>query len=198
MKNNRAIPNNCKYELFNRLPYDTCASEQSQRVSEGAGKYQLERLGRLYCKPQLQIEIDSELKLITTPATNCNHNSSAKYDASSFPICQSIPVENTRLINPPSTMRCQGVNRFETLFHNPQLNSFVTRDYLTYNVPSRIVVKDNFKPFLEVPSNQAKFLPILNSSDVTFNGIAGIQSMCASNVKLIEMPSVTWKTFERQ
>lgn len=201
---------------FNRLPYDTCAKTQSERVPEGAGKYQLEqpincegcfpmdawrlqRLGGMSCKNHLQIDIDSELKNITNPATYCNHNSSITCDTLNFPVCTSIPVENTRLTNPPSTLRCQGVNRFDTLFHDPQNNSFVTWDYVTYNVPSRIVVKDNFKPILDVPLNQAKFLPALNASDVTFDGIKGISSKCSKNIQIDQrIPSVTWKTFERQ
>lgn len=205
-----------KLQQFNRLPYDSCAVAQSQHVSEGAGKYQLEkpvtcdacfpmdarriqRLGGMSCDNHLQIEIDSELKLINTPASYCNHNSAITCDPSNFPVCTSLEVENTRLTNPPSTLRCQGINRFDTLFHDPQNNSFGTWDYVTYNVPTRMIVKDTFRPTLDIPANQAKFLPDLNASDATFSGIS---TKCSHQKDIYErdthIPSVTWKTFEKK
>lgn len=199
----------------NRLPYDACALAQSQFISAGAGKYQLEtpsscdgcfpmdalrvqRLGGASCLNHSLIEIDSELKLINERATKCNHVSSVTCDTKLLGSCEFPPVENTRLNNPPSTMRCQGINRFDTLLHNPQHNSFRTLDYVTYNVPSRIVMKDNYRPICETPLNQFQILPHLNASDETFDGIksSGVSTRCCQqNSGVNTNPSITWNKF---
>ena len=53
-----------------------------------------------------------------------------------------FPVENTRLTNPPCTLRGTGINRFNPLCLDPQKNIFFPG---SYQVPTRIVVKDNHK-----------------------------------------------------
>ena len=63
-------------------------------------------------------------------------------DLINFPDCN-FPVENTRLCNPPSTLRGTGWNRFETLCLNPQAQLFFPGAYL---IPTRTVFRDNHRP----------------------------------------------------
>lgn len=180
-----------------RLQYDVCAYKQKQNVSAGIGKYQMEgprpycngctptdsvrvtRLGGSSCINISQIEIDSELRLIQKPASKCTSDAMlAKCDSYVFTDCQTLPTENTRLQNPPSTLRCNGINRFEHLCQDPQKVKFITRDLNTYNVSSRIIVKDNHRPLSVTLMNQSPILPPQNADDSMYNGIAACVMHC--------------------
>jgi len=59
-----------------------------------------------------------------------------------FPSC-GFNTEETRLSNPPSTLRGTGVNRFQPLCFNPQEKIFFPGDY---HISSRLVFRDNHRP----------------------------------------------------
>lgn len=59
-----------------------------------------------------------------------------------FPDCH-FPIENTRLSNPPSTLRGTGWNRFEDLCLDPQDQIIFPGEY---HIPTRLVFRDNFRP----------------------------------------------------
>jgi hypothetical protein len=59
-----------------------------------------------------------------------------------FPVCR-FGIEDTRLSNPPSTLRGTGVNRFNPLCFNPQEKIFFPGEL---HIPSRIIMKDNHRP----------------------------------------------------
>ena len=61
-----------------------------------------------------------------------------------FPGCN-FNIEDTRLSNPPSTLRGTGVNRFTPLLMNPQENIFFPGEY---HIPSRTDFRDNHRPCL--------------------------------------------------
>ena len=65
-----------------------------------------------------------------------------------FPECD-FPVENTRLSNPPSTLRGTGWNRFEELCLDPQAKLFLPQGIL--DGMTRMAAKDNFKPCYRTP-----------------------------------------------
>ena len=60
-----------------------------------------------------------------------------------------LPTEDTRLSNPPATLRGTGINRFNPLCMNPQNNVIFQGEY---DVSSRLLAKDNFKPCVPTPS----------------------------------------------
>lgn len=60
-----------------------------------------------------------------------------------------FPVENTRLSNPPCTLRATGINRFNPLCLDPQDQIFYPGEY---QVPTRLVVKDNHRPCVPTPA----------------------------------------------
>jgi hypothetical protein len=79
-----------------------------------------------------------------------------------FPSC-SFNTEDTRLSNPPGTLRGTGINRFEPMGLNPQAKLFFPGEYHT---STRLVFRDNHRPCIpslkvisEPPLPPAKPLP---------------------------------------
>lgn len=171
---------------FNRLNYDQCTYKHNLRQSVGTGDYILntpkidclgcfpkdpklpvDKYGASLCGDKPLVDVDSELKILTRKASNCP---TQKYLPQAKPFCQtvnladcrSVPQEDTRLSNPPCTMRCSGWNRWEWLCQNPQDKAFVPFDF---NVSNRLIVKDNHRPCIPKPVDQSMVLPPLNQSD---------------------------------
>jgi len=63
-------------------------------------------------------------------------------DLVNLPDCH-FPIENTRLSNPPCTLRGTGWNRFDPLCMDPQDQIFFPGEY---QIPTRTVFRDNFRP----------------------------------------------------
>ena len=72
-----------------------------------------------------------------------------------FQDCE-IKTEDTRLNNPPGTLRSSGLNRWEWLCHNPQEQIELPFEH---NVNYRMIVKDNHRPIIPTPINQENALP---------------------------------------
>ena len=170
---------------FTRLNYDTCTYQHNLRQSVGMADYQLSTpsqqctncfstdniLGKYsgdsLCQDKPQVDVESELWLISRQATNCP---TGKYLPSQQPFCkttsikdcQGIRNEATRISNPPCTLRSTGWNRFEWLCMQPQDKALIPFDF---NINSTLIVKDNFRPCLPNPIDFSKSLPPLNNSD---------------------------------
>ena len=115
------------------------------------------------------IDVDSELMNITRAATNCP---SRKYIPDGTQCGMVDPrdeeknkvhgkecffsVEDTRLSNPPCTLRGTGWNRWEWLCLNPQERVLIPFDY---NINNRLVVKDNHRPCIPRPIDVNLSLP---------------------------------------
>lgn len=120
------------------------------------------------CDAAQTVDVGSDLEGITRRATKCpaeqylpgrgpsaptcglggglgHHGFAAKGGA---PLGRCMPTEeDTRLSNPPCTLRGTGINRFDPLCWNPQdraLEPWRYRDGTAY----RVVVKDNHRPCL--------------------------------------------------
>ena len=72
-----------------------------------------------------------------------------------FPDCFT-PAEDTRLSNPPCTLRGTGWNRWESLCLNPQERIEMPFDC---NIQNRIIVKDNHRPIVPHPISPEPVLP---------------------------------------
>ena len=178
---------------FNKLNYDTCSYKQALSESVGPCEYQLgmpfiscedcfsndpqlilQRMGASVAKNMPMIDVDSELMNINRKLSNCSSNEFIpKFDKNGeidntiesvhFKDC-SIPTrENTRLSNPPATLRGTGWNRWEWLCENPQKRSLVPFDY---NINNRLVTKDNHRPIVPKPIDQSVFLPTQNNEPI--------------------------------
>lgn len=93
------------------------------------------------------------------------------------------PVEDTRLSNPPATLRETGWNRWEWLPNNPQEKILVPFDY---QVNTKIVAKDNHRPCIPRPLDQYSVYPEKNDIPIKHT----IVKTCAVP---IDPPSVQWK-----
>ncbi|KAG2424909.1 hypothetical protein HXX76_014067 [Chlamydomonas incerta] len=64
-----------------------------------------------------------------------------------------VTSEDTRMSNPPCTLRGQGVNRWEWLPRDPQATALLP---FSTNVSNRLLAKDNHRPCLAEPIDQEK------------------------------------------
>ena len=64
-----------------------------------------------------------------------------------------METENTRLSNPPCTLRGTGYDRWDWLCLNPQENCIIPFEH---NISNRLAVKDNFKPCYTDPDRYTK------------------------------------------
>lgn len=193
---------------FNRLNYDSCTYAHNLRQSVGAGDYMvntprvecfscfpidtsvnLGKYGAALCSDKPLIDVDSELRILTRKASNCptdQYLPKGEFcNLKPLPDCRSaISREDTRLSNPPCTLRSTGWNRWEWLCIDPQSKVFAPFDY---NINNRLIVKDNHRPCIPQPINQSPALPPMNASDdmVVYN-----DAMC--RIPNEDIPSITW------
>jgi hypothetical protein len=178
---------------YSRLPYDTCAYKHRLTESIGPGEYMLDRnnfcepcfvpdpsinvqrYGASLCGKEL-IDVDSELLGLNYKASKCPEKAYLPSDKRfcnevKLRECNDLRAENTRLSNPPCTLRCTGVNRFEFPCQDPQAN--VDRLF-EWNINNRLVVKDNHRPCIPKPISQTMALPShADQEPPKFCGLAG-------------------------
>lgn len=176
---------------FSRTTYDKCAYEQNLSSSEGPGMYMLNSpidvpclvyepeagsasfAGGSHAAYSKLVDVDSELMGLTKPYSKCKKpydcslaaDQSVKYQRCRIP----LQSESTRLSNPPCTLRCNGVNRWETLCKDPQETALLP---FATQVNNRLIVKDNHKPCLEFPQDQTQSMP-KNVDSAALNIMAG-------------------------
>lgn len=202
------------YSALSSLNYDNCTYKHNLKQSVSVGDYKINQPrvecvscfepspsvilngnGVDVCSDKPLIDVDSELKLINRHATNCPAQkylpSSKSYCAkATVPDCRGLTNEDTRLSNPPCTLRASGWNRWEWLCQNPQDKALVPFDFMISN---RIVVKDNHRPCIPQPIDQSHSLPALNNDDSVYVP----KTNCSEMVS--DLPSKVWrKTGEYQ
>lgn len=192
---------------FTRLNYDPCTYKHTIRQSLGTGDYMLNtpsieckacfavdptvrqtHFASAACKDKLLIDVDSELKSITRRDSRCptekylpQPDSSCSLQAVSD--CRSISTEDTRISNPPCTLRGTGWNRWEWLCQDPQDKALIPFDY---QISNRIVVKDNHRPCIPTPLSEASLLPPAHFSDDVHVG-----QVCGTTAG--DIPSTHWR-----
>lgn len=197
---------------FNRLSYDTCTYKTNLRQSVGVGDHlinmpkqdcvgcfssdpnlRLAHFGGATCQNKPLVDVDSELIGLTRKASACpleHYRPSAEPFCNMTPLqdCRAIPREDTRMSNPPCTLRGTGINRWEWLCHDPQTKAVMPFERLINN---RIVVKDNHRPCIPNPINQAPILPPNNASQE----VVGMAPMCSQGALAPNqhIPSTHWK-----
>lgn len=128
-----------------------------------------QRAGDSICQSQSIVDTESDLKNLSRRATRAP-GGLYRGDGSdpivcgkggggatlSFPICDGIPTVDTRLVNPPCTLRGTGINRFEWLCRDPQERALMPFDAY---IDTSIVTKDNHKPFIARPVDPTLALP---------------------------------------
>ena len=178
---------------FNRLSYDTCTYSHNLKQSIGVGEYMLgvpkSHCGDcFYADPKVRagmgsavakcadrplVDVDSEMLGLTRRASDCPADQyipgTGGYDCKlgALKECADgspIHSEDTRISNPPCTLRGTGWNRWEWLpgCKNPQDDALARFDF---NIQNRIVVKDNHRPCLPKPIDQTLALPPFCAND---------------------------------
>ena len=156
---------------FTRSPYDTNSYKVALQQSVGPINYVMgEPL--VSCEPCLpkrgtvshnrvpeNTNNESELlglsrKLSNDPSRQYQPSNSVE-GFTNYPDC-AFSSEDTRLSNPSCTLRGTGWNRWQWLHSNPQDKTEIP---FTVNTCNRIVVKDNHRPCIPVPIDQAPALP---------------------------------------
>ena len=174
---------------FSRLDYDDDTYTHVLRESIGPGDYllntprvdcegcffpapdiRLDGYGGGVCEKEI-IDVDSELMGITRKATNCP---AGKFIPGQQHVCEmkmprdchGLTREDTKLSNPPCTLRGTGWNRWEWLCRNPQDKALMPFDW---NINNRLVVKDNHRPCVPQPVDQNTSLPPAENNRIVYD-----------------------------
>jgi len=195
-----------EYQLAKPYPCNPCFSKDP--------RIRMQRFGASVSKSTSLIDVDSEMIGLSRKQTKCpdlqympecgangycgaNSGGSSKnngainmdYDLTHFPAedCFTL-VEDTRLSDPPSNLRCTGWNRWEWLNRNPQDRVTIPFDY---NINERLVAKDNHRPCVPNPFDQTAVLPRPSSEPLCTS------MTVASCAVPIGPPSISWVAAER-
>lgn len=203
-----------------RLNYDTCTYRHNLKRSVGPGDYVFDTPGS-HCvnclpdDPRMRstrsgvtlhgnpgvVDVSSELQGLTRPATNCPDG---LYTPSAHGCCDVLYVppacsddrrmiaEDTRISNPPCTLRGTGWNRWEWLCQNPQARIEVPFDV---QVNNRLVAKDNHRPSLPTPIDPALALPP-RASMITAADDQEMRVDVACSAPQLNYPVVHWRECE--
>lgn len=174
---------------FNRLNYDNGTYKHILRESIGPGDYminaprvdcdgcyfpspdiRMNHYGAGVCEKEV-IDVDSELMGITRKNTNCPAEKYTPKDTEFCKMtmpkdCYGLTREDTKLSNPPCTLRGTGWNRFEWLCQNPQSKALMPFDF---NINNRLIVKDNHRPCIPNPQDQSILLPPVENNNVVYD-----------------------------
>ncbi len=161
-----------------RLSQDSCSYNEKLRRTTGPGLYALnvpyndcteckglpfdpslryQYYGHNTCTMESAIDDSSELLGLNYKSTKCNKDEyqPMQYKPTGGCVVQGTPRkcmaprEDTRLSNPPCTLRGTGINRWQWLCYDPQDTAI--EDFNRIPVHYRMVVKDNHVPLIETP-----------------------------------------------
>jgi hypothetical protein len=165
---------------FNNLRYDVNTYQFDLRQSVGPGEYtlgtptphcqpcfaddarmNLGTTGGADCDNVPLVDVESDLHNVGRRATNCptgHYLPKPPCTLKPYDNCtrQTLPAADTRLNNPPATLRGTGWNRWEWLCMDPQARALVPFDF---NVDTTIVAKDNHRPHIARPLDQTAAMP---------------------------------------
>lgn len=152
---------------FSRLNYDSCAYDKSLNESVSVGNYMLQqpknncnesffespyiRLDRSQvatCTNRPMIDVDSELMGLKRTASKCPKSDYPECKMSQLKTTdrsQFMSPEDTKMSNPPCTLRGTGWNRWEWLCEDPQKYAVVP--FLTM-ISDKTLAKDNHRPMI--------------------------------------------------
>lgn len=171
-----------------RLRYDDCYYKHAVEDSSMPGKYVIET-GLQECaqvfptNPYIRqsirhapsyshnwVDIHSELSGRSRSASLCPEmkflpGQKFKFEDSIFlaPDSKDLHTEDTKLSNPPCSLRETGINRWEWLCDDPQARAIAPFDM---SIQNRILVKNNFVPCVPKPFPQDAALPPKQNMDV--------------------------------
>lgn len=178
---------------FTGLMYDECAFRSDIKSSMGPGAYvistPLQECDQIFpTNPYIRnssrpaasysphwVDINSDLTGLIRPLTNCPERMYQKDSKCSFEQSIMIPkdsdilfTEDTKISNPPCTLKEKGINRWWWLPEDPQERTLTEFENTIRfgGVQNRIVVKDNHRPIMPTPLDPSKSLPAMENMNV--------------------------------
>ena len=145
-------------------PYNDCRDCSQDIPADPSLRYQA--YGQSTCNMKKAVDDSSELLGLNYRNTKCNAEEyiPGKYEktgcdirGNTNPRACMAPREDTRLSNPPCTLKETGINRWEWLCFDPQERAIEGFDRIPVNY--RMVAKDNHVPCIEQPADQSMFQP---------------------------------------
>lgn len=204
---------------FTRTPYDACAYELDLAQSTGAGAYMLstpapQPICDLFEDPRMRaqhrgaaacpfpdiVDMSTELRGTARKYSKCGsyYRLDTPCTVGGLQVCDGgMTSEDTRMSNPPCTLRSQGFNRWEWLPRDPQATALLP---FSTNISNRLLAKDNHRPCLAQPIDQEKLFfnlnesaPTAEDSSWTFAGAAAAAAMYPpGTLELLNRP--TWRS----
>jgi hypothetical protein len=171
------------YQL--ETPYNDCLDCSQDIPADPSLRYQ--KYGQNMCSMKKSVDDSNELLGLNYKNTKCNAEQfvPGKYEKSGCfirgttdPRQCTAPREDTRLSNPPCTLKETGINRWEWLCFDPQERAIEGFDRVPVNY--RMVAKDNHVPCLEEPLDQSMFQP---NNDANLNQLEKWKT-CSGDNKL--------------
>jgi hypothetical protein len=159
-------------------PYNDCRDCSQDVPADPSLRYQ--NYGQNTCSMKKAVDDSSELLGLNYKNTKCNADeyypgryqpTGCNIRGTTEPRACMAPREDTRLSNPPCTLKETGINRWEWLCFDPQARAIEGFDRVPVNY--RMVAKDNHVPCIEEPLDESRFHP---SSDVDMDNIKEYQS----------------------
>ena len=167
------------------VPSNDCKDCHRDIPADPSLRYQ--NYGHNTCSMKNAIDDSNELLRLNYKNTKCNDEEymPGKYNKTGCDIkgevearqCM-IPREDTRLSNPPCTLKETGINRWEWICYDPQERALEEFDRIPVNY--RMVAKDNHIPCIEKPQDQSIFFP---NSKINNNNLETWKK-CNNNNKL--------------
>ena len=155
---------------FSRINYDSCAYDKKLAESTGPMEYLLGRPANpetcFVGSPQLRydrgavakfknksiVDVDSELLGLNRPLGKCPKSDLLTGEKEEINTCTAderfLYAEDTKLSNPPCTLKGRGWNRWEWLCQNPQDKALIG---FNTNMSDRTIAKDTHRPLLPTP-----------------------------------------------
>ena len=150
------------YQL--ETPYNDCLDCSQDVPADPSLRYQ--KYGQNMCSMKKSVDDSSELLGLNYKNTKCNaeqfvpgnyEKSGCFIRGTTDPRQCTAPREDTRLSNPPCTLKETGINRWEWLCYDPQERAIEAFDRVPVNY--RMVAKHNHVPLIETPMDQDGFYP---------------------------------------
>ena len=106
--------------------------------------------------------------------------------------CDGIPTVDTRLANPPCTLRGTGWNRWEWLCTDPQARALMPFDF---NVDTSIIVKDNHRPHVARLVDPTLALPPGKADrNASIGAPQWMPQLCNGVGAVDESPNLLWRS----
>lgn len=197
---------------FSKLPYDKCAYESYLQESKAVGEYmlntpmnnckkncfftspyvRLDKIGVATCKNKELVDVDSELLGLNMKNVKCpkERKFDSQYcDNNVLKDCEDtfMSPEDTKISNPPCTLRGTGWNRWEWLCNNPQETAIMPFER---DIQNRIIVKDNHRPCLPKVNNSTEVMPSHYGKDDCYTD-AEVKSMYDEKETI---PFIHWRS----